>query len=380
MAIALMLLFSRQIANIKVLDQVSTPDTFRGMLYTAGDRVVAPGLANVSISQDSRIRAESMPPSLIKQANRMEPRQDIESTLHYRPDGWFHKTVYSAGKSIYAYSFDHYYYEKEIDEKKISEYEKLELRISQFQDGRFMPLSFVDLSEFIIDKQYPDTRVRLVQDKLIIVVNKNILLAQIQDNGSLSVIERKVNQLARYSPHVNRGSFDKAFAIPLVPIEHISPEERIGLSIDTNFTFWWSNRSLVDISADGIQFCLVRGGQIEKYKVQRWDDKNVWCRFVERRPFTLLETLFGGSFGYNDWQFVKNGKLYVYGNHKLLVFDIRSGIRKLGHFERISETGNIEDVAVVGDAYILLSHYGDFRKYQGGYARAFDLYLLENPE
>lgn len=371
----LAMLFARQVANIPILDQAAAPETFAGCLDTAGNQIIAPGIADVSILNDNEIRIQPMPSS--SQVIRIYPVEDSESDLHCSTGTWVSSSFYKTGESVYAYSFDLYYREKEVEEKKHNEYEKLHLRISKFQDGRFVPLSTINLSEFIIDKNHPWAYSRQIEDKLVIIINKSILAAQIQNDGSLEIIETKTNQLAQHSPHYDPTSFEKEFAIPLVPIDQIDLEKRIRLSIDFRFSYWWFNldRSLVDIGPDGIIFCLVRNGQIEKYKVQRWDEKTIWCRFVERRPFTLLETLFG-SLGHNDWQFVKDGKLYVYGNQKLLVFDVRTGIRKLGHFVRITETGYISDVAVMDDGNILL---GTMERIQRGRGE-WELNLLDNPE
>jgi len=377
-------LFTRQIANIRILDQVTTPETFRGKLYTAGDQIIAPGIANVSISHDNRIQIEPMPLSsqpLIDQVIQIYPRQEDEDDLHYRTDGWANNSFYKSGDSIYTYSFDLYFREIEIEEKKRSEYEKLTLRISQFEGGRFVPQSFVDLSEYIVDKDPPFNLIRRVGDKLILVINRNILVGQIQADGRLEIIEKKPGQLARYSPHYNPPSFEEAFSIPLVPVERISVEERIRLSIDLNFCSWWGkfDRSQVNIDSEGIFFFLVGNSQIGKYKVIRWDDKKVWCRFVENRPFRVLETLLT-NYNTDFYEFVRNQKLYVYGDSRLLVFDIRSGIRKLGHFERITNSGGIQDVEVLPDGRILLSTVISRQTEKGDWQTKCYLYVLKDPE
>jgi len=379
----LALVFGRQIANIPILDQAAAPEAFMGNLYTAGDRIVAPGIAEVSILDDRQIRIQPMPSStepLFDQIQQIYPRQADSSDLRSQ-GGWTNSSVYKIGESVYTYSFDLHYRRIAVEEKQQNEYEKLYLRISQFEGGRLVPQSFIDFSEYIIDKDHPFNLIRCIEDKLVIIINKNILVGQIHQDGRLEIIEKKTGQLARYSPHYNPPSFEEAFSIPLVPVDQISTDERIRLSIDLNFSSWWGkfDRSLADISSDGIFFCRVTDRQIEKFKVIRWDDKKVWCRFVERRPFTVLETLLR-NYNTDFYEFVKDDKLYVYGDSRLLVFDIRSGIRKLGHFERIADNCYISDAAVLDDGNILLSTTESIQRDKGKWESKHRLYLLENPE
>jgi hypothetical protein len=83
--------------------------------------------------------------------------------------------------------------------------------------------------------------------------------------------------------------------------------------------------------------------------------------------------------------FVKKGKFYIFGQNKLMVFDIRSErIRKLGHFERISDDFSINDVEVLNDGNILMSVTIEKERGQrNGHNYILEdkyLYLLKNPE
>ena len=89
-----------------------------------------------------------------------------------------------------------------------------------------------------------------------------------------------------------------------------------------------------------------------------------------------------GQIGGGNRYFVKSGKFYVYHFNKLMVFDIHSEqIRKLGHFERVSESFRMQDVEVLSDGNILMSattgskHLPDGRR-----STMKSLYLLKNPE
>ncbi len=92
----------------------------------------------------------------------------------------------------------------------------------------------------------------------------------------------------------------------------------------------------------------------------------------------MLERITGRDYDYS-YQFVHDGKLYMYSSHSLLVFDIRSKgrIRKLGHFVR-SRFYYISDIAVLEDGNILMiigcrpksKERDDEKRY---------LYLLEGP-
>lgn len=374
---------ARQIANITVLDQAAAPETFTGWLDVAGSRIITPGLTSVSVSKEGRLAVRPIEPSAETAERLRQSRLIFESDTglqHYQSPGPYPSAAMINDK-VYAFGFDLFFSEYEENERKHKQFEKLYLSLFEYAEGVFLPESALDLSDLLGDGSYPRLLLRVVHDKVLVVVDRSLVVVQVHPDGSLEAIEKNPSLLARYTPHYNSTSYEETFSIPLIPTEQISIEQRIKFSIDMNFVFWWNsfNSSVVNADGNRIVFCIVRDRQIEKYEVVRWDEKKVWCRFVERRPFTPLETLCG-SFGYNDWQFVKNGKLYVYRDTSLLVFDLRSGIRKLGHFERITSNGYISDVEVLEDGNILLSATDTIQKDRGQWERNYRLYLLENPE
>jgi hypothetical protein len=170
-----------------------------------------------------------------------------------------------------------------------------------------------------------------------------------------------------------------------VPIEGISIEERIKLSIDLNYQYNYyfneiNESSIVDVHDGKFAFFLVDYDHIARFDVTDWDHEKIYCRLGVSRPFTILEGVTRTPAPY-DQIFVKKGKLYFYGENTLLVFDIRSNrrIRKLGHFVRMDY--RIQDIGVFEDGNILLcmrwgpEYVRDPSEEQKNY-----LYLLKNPE
>jgi hypothetical protein len=223
---------------------------------------------------------------------------------------------------------------------------------------------------------------RFIYNRLIVFVNDSCFLLDATDPGDLKIIERKIDLLKRYLPFTFKSRKEE-FAIPLIPIEEVSVEERIKLTIDLNNGYHdYDNKiyesSIVDSHDGKFSFFFVAQDEVARFDVTSWDNEKVYCKFSAARPFTILEIMTRGDRFYND-NFVKNGKFYCRNNHTLMVFDVRSNsrIRKLGHFVRMDYY--FEDLAVLEDGDILLSvrwvpeflNRSDNMKYY--------LYLLKNP-
>ena len=94
--------------------------------------------------------------------------------------------------------------------------------------------------------------------------------------------------------------------------------------------------------SDKMRFASAIENGMARYDVLGWDREEIQCRFRDVRRF-----LFGGDSWGND-SFVHAGRYYVHNWNTLMVFDIRAdhGIRKLGHFQRFSDTFEIWDIGV----------------------------------
>ena len=203
-------------------------------------------------------------------------------------------------------------------------------------------------------------------------------------NCFLTIIDKELDVLQKYRPYTYKDRKEE-FDIPLVPVEEIGLQERIKLSIDLNYRFYFDDNdiyesSIVDVQDGKIAFFFVDYDDIARFDVTHWDDEKVYCRFNSARPFTMLEVI-TASRHYNYSNFVKNGKLYSLQNGTLMVFDIRSNrrIRKLGHFVRMDY--EIDDMAVLDDGNILLCVRWDpqFIRDHSNEEKNY-LYLLKNPE
>jgi hypothetical protein len=219
---------------------------------------------------------------------------------------------------------------------------------------------------------------RLIGDKIIVFIRHSFVVVDITNPGELKLLDTKLDVLkGRIAPYYRdrRGKF----IIPIVPVEGISIEEKIKLSIDWYYSNYIYEASIVDIHDEKISFFLVSRNDIARFDVTRWDKENIYCRFSTARSLTILEGMTGAL--ERRKAFVKNGRLYCSGDKTLLVFDIRSNrrIRKLGHFVRMDY--DIEDIAVLEDGNILLcvQWVGDFGRIRSNEQKNY-LYLLKNPE
>lgn len=390
---ALMLFFGRQVANIKVLDEKKSPDPYLYDLNTIDDKVLlgyhyAIGIRDRQINFEDchakpfpQIREEllSMPPEYKIDKN-------LEIRLSYSTMGW--PTCYhQIGDNTFAFGLFSAVLEKKDPNKSYTDcyFKNLYLRSFQFQEGTFLPVSTVELSDLLVEEERPLLGMRIIEDKLIVLINRSCVVAEISSTGTVQILKKYPNhtKIRWQRLDLNR---QQEFLIPLVPAEQIPVEQRIKLSIDWyNWKLYRSEQmfdhTITDRHGETIRFYVlseVEDEQYElaRYEVVRWDKQSVYCKFKDSRPFTFLEQLFGGIYDHRC-SFVQKGKFYFYTYQKLMVFDVRfKRIRKLGHFERTHHHFSIEDIAVLEDGNILIAE----RKYDEGREILCSLHLLENPE
>ena len=389
---ALLMLFSSQVANIKVLDEkVIEPlnqlvsewgtDGFRNYISTGG--IYGFDYGNEQLIWETNPLDYDGEKVVFRMCNYI---QADNNKISFKPiegshdDITFHVTkmegyesvsypnrgrlIKNIGKNLYSFQTILYFRrEQEIVNQRIRNkhiYEKLFLRSYKFSENSWRLVNELDISDCITDSTYPHAAMRFIGDKLIVLVDKSFVEVDATDPENLKTINTKLDVL-KYEPYFYRYDFERGdkFTIPMVPVEGIDIEEKIRLSIDRQFCFnYWRNNifetSIVDIYEEKISFFLAdySHDSILRFEVTGWDENNIHCELKTSRPLTILEGITGAS--YSRQTFVKNGKLYCWDNSSLMVFDIRSsrGFRKLGHFVRMDYS--FEDIAVLNDGNILL--------------------------
>ncbi|MHC4188992.1 MAG: hypothetical protein ACYSUB_04870 [Planctomycetota bacterium] len=366
----LLILFSRQVANIKVLQEKEiklssgrcTLDYAGSQVIFHGESYIDAGEKSISLRKIGSGNVGAYPRSLIYSNIGTD---SAGHRIHYGPKvlGYrekiyppYGKLLYKdTGNEIFFFSI-HAYYRKEEEGATVKRfYEKVYLRSYKHTGKNWMPVCELDISDCLTNnKRWPRVAMRLIDNRLFVRVNNSYVLVNAMNPGELKLIDKKLDVLKIYPPKVRQ----EEFAIPLAPVEGIGLQERIKLSIDLNYRFYYSRNeiydsSIVDIHDGKFAFAFVEHGDVARYDVTRWDDEKVYCRFSASRPYTILEGITTSPhYSYNT--FVKKGKLYSYQKDSLMVFDIRSKrrIRKLGHFVRMNY--RIEDVAVLEDGNIVL--------------------------
>jgi len=396
LAFVLLMLFSSQVANIKVLHEKEIESSRgRRTLDYAGNQVIFHGdsysyidAGNKSISLQKIGSGNVSEFSFGKLGIDSADRRYRPKVVDYREVIYprYGKVLYkNAGNEIFLFSI-HAYYRSERQGPSLKRfYEKIYLRIYKHTDKSWMPVCELDISDCLtgrIDRLR--VAMRLIENRLIVCVNNSFVVVDATDPGELKLIDKKLDVLKKYWPYTSKERKEE-FAIPLIPVEEIGLQERIRLSIDLNYRFYYGGSdiyesSIVDVHNGKIAFFFVDYDDVVRFDVNRWDNEKVYCKFSGARPFTILEVM-TASPHYRYRSFVKNGKLYSNLNNTLLVFDIRSNrrIRKLGHFVRMNY--DIEDIAILEDGNILLCVRLDQDQglstpdKQKNY-----LYLLKNPE
>jgi hypothetical protein len=400
---ALMMFFGRQIANIRVLDEKKTVDPYVNTLSPIENKTLL-GFHYEIETNHNRINLKDYHTKPYLEAHdqwmtmpaEQKLAESLKLKLEYPTSSW-PSCYHPIGDNTLAFGIFAAVLEKRDPNKSYTDhyYKNLYLRSFQFQAGTFLPVSTVELSDLLVEEERPLIGMRIIDNKLILLVNRSCVVAEVSDGGELVILQTHRDYMRsdrRVEPDRRRE-----FSIPLVPAGQISIEEQIKLSIDWNHwrygyfgdTGGLFSHTITDIRNGVIRFHALsevdhKQYDLARYEVMRWDDQSIYCRFVDSRPFAFLEQWFTPIYDHRS-SFVQNGKFYFYTYQKLMVFDIRGKqIRKLGHFERVSHSFDIQSVAVLKDGSLLLSAR-QWKPAQDKSARNIfeyvgHLYLLENPE
>jgi hypothetical protein len=362
----LLMLFSSQVANIKVLQEKEVDISYGwNSLDYAGSRIVFQGYSYVDTDQD-RISLSNISGGPNFGLASSPPRMEGYRVRRYPSRGRIYK---NSGGDIYSFAIDAYFYQEQEGQSTSQKrfYEKIYLRSYKHTEKYWTLVSELDISDCLTDRiDTPRTGMRLIDNRLIACVHNSCVVVDVTEPGELKIIDKQLDKLRKYGPYSSKPlkNRKKEFAIPLVPVEGIELEERIKLSIDLNYRFHYGSNtlyesSIVDVHGDKFAFFFIDYDEIARFDVIRWDNEKVYCKYGSSRPFTILESVTGANRFYDD-NFVKNGKFYCRNNHTLLVFDVRTNqrIRKLGHFVRMSY--GISDLAVLDDDNIVLCMRQDY--------------------
>ena len=270
---------------------------------------------------------------------------------------------------------------KTTDTKPPYEYEKLFLSSFKLVNTHWEQASELEISDCLrgkSDEPVPHVHMamRYMDNKIVAHINGTYAAIDVSEPWRLKLIDKKLGSFRRIWP----SEGPKRFSLSLIPIEGMDIKERIRLSIDLPFGIFPNfndtfRSSIVDIDGDRISFFYFTKKGLKRYEVTGWNDEKIHCKLSAERSFTMLEQI---SSYWGHRSFVKNGNLYTFNEHKLMVFDIHNSeqIRKLGHFVR-SEF-KIQDITVLENGNILMcllyrSNFAD-KNVNKSY-----LYLLKDP-
>ena len=405
LVLVLLMLFSSQVANIRVLDEevieitrwgsgtfdkVGSRAIFQGGEYVnvgkkgislqkigSGDSGAAiyPGYGNIGIDLDG---------------NRIiyGPRVKGYNVASY-PE--IPQALYMATEEGTYYFGIISYYRREGEGRQTEvTHEEVYLRSYELIGDSWKVVSELDISDCLVDrKHYMWMAMRLFDKTLIACVNNSLVTVDVTRPDELKVIDKKLDEVRLGRRWLGSEERQKEFHLPMLPVAGISTEERIRLSIDLAYRFGYRDdhiydTSIVDIRDGKIAFFGVSERDIARFDVTRWDDEKIYCKFSVARPFTALETVVSQYAGHDDRMFVQDQKLYLAAGQQLMVFDVSSHrrIRKVGHFTRMD--CNVQDVAVLEDGRVLLcAVFQALEASLGGKntsGKQMHLYLLENPK
>lgn len=350
------LIFSSQIANIKVLDEKEIQHSWysENSLNYIGDKVafeqneyINTKNDKISFSNVGGTLGQAIPAGLSLDKGRYNSDE-------YPYDG---KLIKQIGNDFYCFYIVAH---SNIIERKLSrvlEYDKVTLFSYKVVGSSWTPVSNIDLSDCLDEnKYYTFMAMRMIGNKLFVFVDKSFVTFDITNPEYLQEVGTRTRELPSPRYGVFNGGFKKGeeLVIPLIPAEGISEQEKITLSIDRYYhSRDMYESSIVDIFDNKISFYGYNysNDSFQQYEVTNWDQNKIKYKLKDSRQSTILEGLTQQMI---EKTFVKKGKLYCEAKNTLMVFDIHSdkGIRKLGHFVRMDYI--IEDMAVLEDGNIVL--------------------------
>lgn len=366
--ISLMLLFSTQVANIRVLDEKESQFASTDCLSAVDGRVMLADYGYVDVT-GGKINLQPFDDRFFKYIKTRPKGKDADEYIKASDNkgfswAWaFRRVFYMLDGEIFQLKMMAYYEpEKRADgkETRSRNYKKLFLLRRRLADDGPYALTVLDLSDFLQSHggslSLGRVLMRRFDNKLVLCIGDKLVEVDLSMSNKLEISNK-------HDLVTTRGWIfakdNKEYRIPLLPVEGIGPVERIKSSIDYHIANILGdsqrsfNYSCVDIHNDKIAFIVHGEDNFTRCEVTRWDDKSIYFKITAVRDFTILENTFGSNWWYHT--FVKDGRFYAWSKHDLLVFDIRSsgGIRKLGHFIRAQT--EIEDVLVLDDGNILLA-------------------------
>jgi len=400
----LLMLFSSQVANIRVLDE-EVIESFQwgfGTLDRIGSRPIFQGKEYVDVGK-KKISLQNIgsndgvanPPiygniGVDSEGNRIiyGPRVKGYRVRSYprTPNAIYMNTA----DGTYYFGITSYFRREGEEDRKKNIYEKVYLRSYKLVGDSWRVVNELDISYCLTDrKDYLRMAMRLIDKTLVACVNHSLVTVDVTHPDQLKEIDKKLDVIRAGSMWLHQADRQKEISIPLLPVEGIGTDEKIRLSIDLAYRFGHRDddiydSSIVDIHKNKIAFFSASERGVARFDITGWDDEEIHCKFSAARPFTILESV-ARSYGPHNRIFAKDQKLYFKEYAQLMVFDVRSDrrIRKLGHFIRMDCM--IEDIEVLEDGKLLLCARS--RRAQGyaqdgrnSFGEKRCLYLLENPE
>ncbi|MBN1972886.1 MAG: hypothetical protein JW787_04560 [Sedimentisphaerales bacterium] len=353
----LLMLFSSQVANIKILEEKEIQTSFHNenLLNYIGDKVVykqneyiSTNNDKISLSNVGGTMGQAIPAGLSDGGGRYN--HDV-----YPHDGRLIKQV---GDDYYCfYIFAHGGIVKTDRGSSTIEYHGATLYVSKVERSSWVLVREIDLSECLDENVYNVfMAMRIIENKLFVFVDNSLVTYDITNPEDIQQVDAKINVVSMQRYYVFGSAFEKGseIEIPIVPAEGISEQEKIVLSIDRFYNARnMYESSIVDIFNGEISFYGYNFSTdcFQRYEVMYREPYVIKCRLKESRQSTFLEGLTKQRM---NKTFVKNGKLYCVADNTLMVFDIHpdKGIRKLGHFVRLDY--RIEDMAVLEDGNMVL--------------------------
>jgi len=382
---AVILLFSRQIANIKILDEKHFPedaqprfvkiDEKTSLRYYSGVQKYCE--INTLNHKIELVEHTEMPqqPLLETVLKELDKAKSLAPKFDYHPDmkrDPMKQVLYlESGSLRYRFVLSTYYrIEPFIKENGAGGeehvYEKAYLRSYRMMEGGSVPVESLDLSDYLKPDVRPRMVMRSVEDKAVALLSETCLVIDISDPQAMAVVESQPTGGAYYGPGER---------IALIPAESIGIKDRIRLSMELCQDLRYRRTQIFPTNNDTSDYVTVSKEGIALYRIEKWDEKQIYAKLLDKRPYTFWERMY-----WHDQLFIRHGKLYCRLNNRLMVFDVSgTRIRKLGHYERLSQKYRVATIEVDTDGNILMLTQHEERQGKE-YKRTAILQLLKNPE
>lgn len=346
---ALMFVTSRQVANIKVLDEidVSDPDADINDVYAydVAGRVILSDSREIEVRRNRLFLKETdassegsksyLLPHVERKAGYVARNFFCEPPFQKVGDQYLAFSIYaeradSLNTAVYGRPEEVEMWPTEMQEERF--FEVVEVRSYRLGENGWEFVSSLNISDRIRRSTY--ISVCFLNGKVLARTTNQYVAVDVSNGKDMRLLDVADFESADLRElHWGIAKHKKEVVLPAAKLKGLTPTERVQMTL--LFTVLQADFSdgrivVVDTTDKHTGFA--------RYEMMHFANETAYFELTGVRPVTVFERI-GEEWGYGYNTIVRDGRMYVHNDKQLLVFDIHSRrrIRKIGHFVRLHQ-------------------------------------------